>query len=358
MIGASTAVVLAPVLKKGFCHYLSFFGFCGGHHNLAHVNQEVRRLNSSVKTIEMGSQERFHLVIHSLNQTSDRLSTLAHDANENFRKLKLALEDYATTTQGVPIQHCWTYRDHAVYASSIIWAASITNFTTLIQSWKSEMVAYKVGLYNFGNVLDDALNSLANGRLPATLVQPEQLLKMLEGLQLRDVHESIPRKDFLTYYNFELVSATVLTENGLNIQLNIPVHHTDGYHDVYRAIAVPQPIDDRPTATRYKLDRTVLLVSRRKDSFAEISEGVLHSHCRGSSRFRLCMKPFATSRSSASTCLSSLFSGLDLRAMKICPQEVIMLPEDPVAEYLEDSTYLITSRKDNEALVNYTEGSK
>ena len=35
-----------------------------------------------------------------------------------------------------------------------------------------------------------------------------------------------------------------------------------------------------------------------------------------------------------------------------------MLPEDPIAEYLEDSTYLITSRKDNEALVNYTEGSK
>ena len=80
------------------------------------------------------------------------------------------------------------------------------------------------------------------------MVQPEQLLNMLEGLQLRDVHESIPRKDFLTYYNFELVSATVLTENGLNIQLNIPVHHTDGYHDVYRAIAVPQPItmDPRP----------------------------------------------------------------------------------------------------------------
>ena len=169
------------------------------------------------------------------------------------------------------------------------------------------MVAYKVGLYSFGNVLDDALNSLANGRLPATLVQPERLLKMLEGLQLRDVHESIPRKDFLTYYNFELVSATVFTENGLNIQLNIPVHHTNGYHNVYRAIAVPQPIDDGPTATRYSLDRTVLLVSRRKDSFAEISEGVLHSHCRGSSRFRLCMKPFATSRSSASTCLSTWY---------------------------------------------------
>ena len=181
---------------------------------------------------------------------------------------------------------------------------------------------------------------------------------MLDGLRLNDWHESIPREEFMTYFNFELVSATVISKQGLNVHLNIPVHHTSGYHQVYRAIPIPQPIGDGPTATRYRFDRTILLASKLRDNFAEICETKLHSHCRGSSRLKLCLKPFATSRSSASTCLSSLFSGLEVGALKLCPQEVIILPEEPIAEYLEDSTYLISSMKNTYEFFNYSDGGE
>ena len=43
-------------------------------------------------------------------------------------------------------------------------------------------------------------------------------------------------------------------------------------------------------------------------------------------------------------------------ALKLCPQEVVALPEEPVAEYLGDSTYLLTSRSTIYQLYYYTGG--
>ena len=105
-----------------------------------------------------------------------------------------------------------------------------------------ELTAFKVALHNFGYVLDDALGSLAQGHIPATLIPPEVLLQLLDGRQLDTQNESIPRHDLMTYYGFELVESTIVTHNRLNILLNFPVHHTNGFHRVYRAVPIPQPI--------------------------------------------------------------------------------------------------------------------
>ena len=44
-------------------------------------------------------------------------------------------------------------------------------------------------------------------------------------------------------------------------------------------------------------------------------------------------------------------------ALKLCPQEVILLPEIPTV-YMDDSTYLVTSRDDDYTLFNYSRGAK
>ena len=98
------------------------------------------------------------------------------------------------------------------------------------------------------------------------------------------MQEAIPRSDLMTYYGFELVESTVLTETAVNVLINVPVHHTNGFHKVYRAVPVPQPIEDASTATRYSFSRSYLLISERKDNFAEVTEEKLISHCSGSNR--------------------------------------------------------------------------
>ena len=64
------------------------------------------------------------------------------------------------------------------------------------------------------------------------------------------------------------------------------------------------------------------------------------------------------SRSSASSCFASLFFNLLTTALKLCPQEVVVLPETPSAIYLEDSTYLVYSRDADYKLFNYSRGAK
>ena len=102
------------------------------------------------------------------------------------------------------------------------------------------------------------------------------------------------------------------------------------------------------------LTKNYLFVSEYKNIFAEVNEGKMNSHCRGSSRLLLCMKPFPMARSSLATCLSSLFFNLPTFNLKLCPHEIEILPDEAAAEYLDDSTYLITSSSDDFKFINYT----
>ena len=124
----------------------------------------------------------------------------------------------------------------------------------------------------------------------------------------------------MTYYGFELVDSTVITTTGINVLVNIPLHHTSGLYHVYRAVALPQPINDGVTATQILFRRSHLLVSERRVHFAEVSEEKIISHCVGTNRLKLCLKPISMSRTSEATCLSSLFFDLPVAALKLCPR--------------------------------------
>ena len=63
-------------------------------------------------------------------------------------------------------------------------------------------------------------------------------------------------------------------------------------------------------------------------------------------------------RSSESSCLASLCFDLPTTALRLCPQEVVVLPETPTATYLENYTYLVTSRDDDNRQFKYSRGAK
>ena len=74
-----------------------------------------------------------------------------------------------------------------------------------------------MAVHNYGYILDDALSSLTRGYIPATLVPLEVLTSILDGIQLDKMQEAIPRNELMTYYGFELVHSTVITETGINV---------------------------------------------------------------------------------------------------------------------------------------------
>ena len=327
---------------------------CGGA-DLDRLGKETEYLDGAVRTITLESGERIHLLGHSLNKTQGQLKMISHNSNDNFHKIRNVLGELINNTD-IGVTHwgaCYNNRQSSAVVAAQF-NVEMTNFTQTMLALRAELAAFKVGLHNFGYILDDALSSLARGYIPATLVPPKVLRQVLNGLKLDRMQEAIPRSDLMTYYGFELVESTVLTETAVNVLINVPVHHTNGFHKVYREVPVPQPIEDGSTATRYSFSRSYLLISERKDNFAEVTEEKLISHCSGSNRLKLCLKPFSMSRSGESTCLSSLFFDLQTSVLKLCAQQVVALPEEPYAEYLDDSTYLVYSRSSDYRLINYS----
>ena len=215
------------------------------------------------------------------------------------------------------------------FQESVHFTIALLNHTKFFDTLLTELLDYQVGLHNFGTKLDDALASLTKGFIPATLVPPEALLKLLNIIRVDGMQEAIPRAELSAFYGFELVENVVMTESTINLLINMPMHYAGGLYRVYKAMLIPQPIDEGTTVTRYVFEQNQFLQSERKDSFAEATEQELGTHCQGTSRLRLGLLPVAMLRSSKSSCLASFFFNLQSRsdALRMCPQEVTVLPK-------------------------------
>ena len=66
------------------------------------------------------------------------------------------------------------------------------------------------------------------------------------------------------------------------------------------------------------------------------------------------------SRTSEATCQSRLFFDLPAAALKLRLQEVVVLPEEPTADFFDDSNYLVTAMSSAYKFFNFTSshGSK
>ena len=86
----------------------------------------------------------------------------------------------------------------------------------------------------------------------------------------------------------------------------------------------------------------------------EIAEQELSTLCWGSHLLRLCKQPFSSTKSQKTTCLTGLYFNFRATVLKLCAQEVVALPQLPQALYLFDSTYLLTSAKEDFTMQNLT----
>ena len=85
------------------------------------------------------------------------------------------------------------------------------------------------------------------------------------------------------------------------------------------------------------------LVSKMRDHFVNVSEKKINLRCLGTSNLKLCLKPFSMSRTSKATCIPSLFFDPHATSLKLCQQEVAVQQEEPTADYIDDSSYLVTA---------------
>ena len=206
LAGASAAIVLTPLLKEGFCHYFSFFGFCGQSSASQQLWNKAKFLDEAVQTVTLESGERIHLLGYSLNKTQ----------HQHFRMMRDVLQHLVNETGRQSrswSRQCKTYKSmQETYREGLAFTSHLVNHTEAMTALRSEMIAYKVGLHSYGYALDDALSSLAIGNIPATLIPLEVLRNILDGLRRDKMQEAIPRTELMTYHGFELVESTMITK--------------------------------------------------------------------------------------------------------------------------------------------------
>ena len=212
------------------------------------------------------------------------------------------------------------------------------NELQVLNALREKLIAFKIGLHSSGYIFEDALTSLTRRIIPATLMQPEMLHRILDNLKLDFMREATPRPELLTYYGFDLVDFTMITKTRINLLGNIPFHHTSRLYHVNLAVALTQPINDRVKATQYLLRKPHFLISENRDYFAELSEVKIIAHCVGTNHLKLCLSSLSMFKTRAY--LSSIFLSLLRAALKLCTQEVFITPKEPTADHLYDSLYL------------------
>ena len=195
------------------------------------LGEEASFLDGAVQTIVLESGEKLHLLGHSLNKTQTQLKLISHDSNTNFELFRGILLNLVSETddQRNRKSACNQYQWASIYSHAVKFSKVVANHSQTLGTIPAELIAYKMAVHNYGYILDDTLSALARGFVPATLVPPEVLTDILDGIHLDKMQEAIPRAELMTYYAFELVQSTVITETGINVLVNIPVHHTS--HD-------------------------------------------------------------------------------------------------------------------------------
>ena len=93
------------------------------------------------------------------------------------------------------------------------WANGTNYLTGLI----NEVSSYRMSLLTNEREMSDALEVLLHGRLPVSMVPPDDPATILNQIDKNKLREAIPREFLMSYYSFELVNSVHSTGQGLHI---------------------------------------------------------------------------------------------------------------------------------------------
>ena len=192
----------------------------------------------------------------------------------------------------------------------------IENLLRIIPELRGQVLFARAIVTNVGYVLSDALFSLTKGLLTASLLPPPQIRDIVSKIEQTGWFPPISKSEMSEYYELELVKSAEITSKVITIELEIQFHHTYAEYQVYRTVAIPQPLNSRKTATVYGFNKVYFFVSPRQDFFGELDRSDLVK-CHGTDGLRFCKNPFSLTRSAKSPCLRSLFFDQKTDAKKL-----------------------------------------
>ena len=173
--------------------------------------------------------------------------------------------------------------------------------------------------------LEIVLNKVAIQQIPA-----------LDRLTL-----AIPFQELLPYYEAQLLQDVLTQPQGLMLAMTIPLASRRTVMTTYQALPLPMPQLDDVEAVQWEIESEYLEVSEDSRETSLISRNQLDM-CIGSSRYSICLEGLAR-EGVQSSCLSLLFFGNLVQAMKVCDVKPVTLPIKERAVSFRYGIWLITA---------------
>ena len=219
-------------------------------------------------------------------------------------------------------------------------ASLLSLFYSNVKSYRAALFAYRLNLLN-------SIPALLNNLSPMSLLDRaslEQVIAEVQAIQKKALDRltvAIPPHEVLSYYVAKLLQDVVALPEGLLLTMSIPLASRQTVMTFYEAIPIPMPQEDSSDAMIRDLDAEFLAVSEDGRETAIVSSRYL-TRCIGSATYGICHQGLST-EGLWSSCLSLLFSGNRVQAMKLCDLKLYTLPLSERAVNLKYGTWLILS---------------
>lgn len=200
--------------------------------------------------------------------------------------------------------------------------------------------------------LTNIINHLSLGRVAPNVVSPTKLMFILEEIKSKlPPSLSLPfetRKNIWAYYK-TLRCTTKMNNNKIYIMLELPLINKNKMFTIYRLYNLPLPYTnmkkdaDANLIARYKLATNAVAINREKTLYTELTKKQLSDCTKPETTFCQLhnpILPYNTHRS----CALSLINPNREKIKRYCKIVVDYKPRLPIATYVEDGLWIISSR--------------
>ena len=301
-------LVLGYPIRNAACKALSTFSLCSDNsvlkNNVPKLLQRQASLEKSLYHVQEANDEKFFLLGTEIADSQKSVEALRDVIDARLSATGEAVCQLDSQLSIVSV--CMSIqREFELIVDKVHNYASYLDLAYMhLKSYRASFLSYKTSMYC-------AVSSLSSGFVPPSFFTPDQLAAIVEDLTV----EEIPRGTKLTpalqvgfeaiYYEFQIVLAVTVLQEGLSIVLGIPMNSKSSTFDVCRSIPLHKPNEDGTTASVYHFSLFVAMATDNSQ-YAELSVTTL-SQCSGTNCPKLCRKGFFTTTDVALLCLTSFF---------------------------------------------------
>ena len=194
--------------------------------------------------------------------------------------------------------------------------------------------------------LADNMDSALHGKLATTLVEPNELRSILNGISKR-IPNSLTVKesdgnDIMWYYK-HLPITVISDQNKIHLVTVIPLIPVESLFTLYKVVALPIPIAGTNRSTLIKIEGTHFAVSRQGNSYVILDDDEL-TVCSKTDATYCPLTHAAMNLARMPSCLGSLYLGEQHGITTNCPVTITDNQKFPIFRHLVKGKWMIASR--------------